>query len=82
MPIKTYGANIIDIGRTLFQMESDIGERVKNEIKHAMESNDKEKLNTLIKEVGPGEWRWKIRAKLNQLEKADVCCNFKMNKEE
>lgn len=82
VPIKTYGTNIIDIGRVLFQMESDIGERVKNEIKQAMESNDKEKLNTLIKEVGPGEWRWKIRAKLNQLEKADMCCNFKQRKVE
>lgn len=77
VPIKTYGANIIDIGRALFKMESDVGERVKSDIQQAMDNNDKEKLEELIREVGPGEWRWKIRSKLNQLEKADMCCNFK-----
>lgn len=76
VPIKTYGANIVDIGRALFKMESDIGERVKNEIQEAIDQNDKDKLNDLLKEVGPGEWRWRIRSKINQLEKADLCCNF------
>ena len=80
--IKTYGANIIDIGRAIFKMESDIGERVKNDIQQAMENNDKEKLEDLIREVGPGEWRWKIRSKINQLEKADICCNFKTKGQE
>lgn len=77
VPIKTYGANIIDIGRALFKMESDIGERVKNDIQQAMENNDKEKLEALIEDVGPGEWRWKIRAKLNQLEKQENCFYLK-----
>ena len=40
----------------------------------------KQALQNKLKEVGPGEWRWKIRSKINQLEKADSCCNYK-NKE-
>ena len=83
----------------MFDLESDIGERSKNDIKAALKGvkeikdietdeesislkEQKDKLKELLKQVGPGEWRWKIRAKLNQLEKADMCCNFKMNKEE
>ena len=73
VPIKTYGANIIDIGRASFQMESDIGERVKNEIQEAIDKNDKDKLNDLLKEVGPGEWRWRIRSKINQIEQRENC---------
>lgn len=90
VPIKTYGANIVDIGRALFKMESDIGERVKNEIKAALKGvkeikdkeNDeerisikdqKEKLNQLLKQVGPGEWRWRIRSKINQIEQKKHC---------
>ena len=73
VPIKTYGANIIDIGRALFQMESDIGERVKDEIQEAIDKNDKDKLNDLLKEVGPGEWRWRIRSKINQIEQRENC---------
>lgn len=75
--IKTYGANIIDIGKTLFQMESDIGDRVKNEIQNALNNNDKETLENLLKQVGPGEWRWKIRSKLNQIEKQKTCFYLK-----
>ncbi len=74
--LSTYGANIIDIGKTLFQMESDIGERSKKDIEDAIKEGDRKVLNNLLKQVGPGEWRWKIRAKLNQLEKADSCCNY------
>ena len=71
-------------------MESDIGERVKNEIKAALKGvkeikdkeNDeerisikdqKEKLNQLLKQVGPGEWRWRIRSKINQIEQKKHC---------
>ena len=82
VPIKTYGANIIDIGRALFKIESDIGERVKNDIQQAMENNNKEKLEDLLHQVGPGEWRWKIRNKINQLEKANSCINFVIKKED
>ena len=39
--------------------------------------DQKEKLKELLEQVGPGEWRWKIRSKINQLEKADSCCNYK-----
>lgn len=96
---QTFGGNIIDIGHTLFQIESDIGERSKNDIKAALkgvkeikdiEANEESislkeqqgKLKELLKQIGPGEWRWKIRTKLNQLEKSGMCCDFKMNKEE
>lgn len=82
VPINTYGANIVDIGKALFQMESDIGERSKNDIEGALKKGDRKELNDLLKQVGPGEWRWKIRAKLNQLDKADSCCNFKSKKED
>lgn len=75
--LNTYATNVVDIGQALFDLESGIGERSKKDIEAAIANGDKEELNTLLKQVGPGEWRWKIRAKLNQLEKADMCCNFK-----
>ena len=91
VPINTFGANIIDIGKTLFQMEADIGERSKQDIEKTINGIDiennntkfvsneqhKKALNKLLKQVGAGEWRWKIRSKINQLEKADSCCNYK-----
>lgn len=94
--VSTYGANIIDIEKVLFQMEYDIGERAQNDIesiikgkntktgKKLFQNNDdwKRELKILLKQVGPGEWRWRIRSKINQLEKADLCCNFAPNKGE
>lgn len=88
--IKTYGSNILDIGKTLFNLDSDIGESSKEDIENTIKGinigeynvqKHKNALNNLLVEVGPGEWRWKIRAKLNQLDKADMCCNFKMKKD-
>ena len=35
--------------------------------------DQKEKLKELLKQVGPGEWRWKIRSKLNQIDKHENC---------
>ena len=67
--INTYGANVIDIGQALFDLEADIGERSKKEIEEAIENNDKTTLKKLLKQVGPGEWRWKIRTKLNEIQK-------------
>lgn len=80
VPINTYAANVIDIGKALFQMESDIGERSKKDIESALKNGNEEELKNLLKQVGPGEWRWKIRAKLNQIDKADSCCNYKSKK--
>ena len=67
--INTYGANVIDIGQALFDLEADIGERSKKEIEDALNNEDKSRLKTLLKQVGPGEWRWKIRTKLNEIQK-------------
>ena len=35
--------------------------------------DQKEKLKELLEQVGPGEWRWKIRSKLNQIDKQENC---------
>ena len=91
--LNTYATNIVDIGKALFDLEADIGERSKNELENLIKGMDittkqrfktidkhKQALQNKLKEVGPGEWRWKIRSKINQLEKADSCCNYK-NKE-
>ena len=48
----------------------------------ALNNDNVEKLNKLLHQVGAGEWRWKIRSKINQLEKADMCCNFKIKDQE
>ena len=85
----TFGANIVDIGKVLFQMESDIGERSKQDLENLLNGIDpethkefknnskyKQALQNKLRSVGPGEWRWRIRSKINQLEKADLCCNF------
>ena len=61
--------NVIDIGQALFDLEADIGERSKKEIEEAIDNNDKTTLKKLLKQVGPGEWRWKIRTKLNEIQK-------------
>lgn len=91
--LNTYATNIVDIGKALFDLEADIGEYSKNELENLIKGIDittnqrfktidkhKQALQNKLKEVGPGEWRWKIRSKINQLEKADSCCNYK-NKE-
>lgn len=82
VPINTYGANIVDIGKSLFQMESDIGERSKKDIEKALKGKDKKPLERLLKEVGPGEWRWRIRSKLKELEKRDNGVNYKCKLDE
>ena len=91
--LNTYATNIVDIGKALFDLEADIGEYSKKELENLIKGIDKttnqrfktidkhkQALQNILKEVGPGEWRWKIRSKINQLEKADSCCNYK-NKE-
>lgn len=93
--LNTYATNIVDIGKALFDLEADIGERSKNELENLISGIDKntnQRFKTInkhkqallnkLKEVGPGEWRWKIRNKINQLEKADLCCNFSPKKVE
>jgi len=93
--LNTYATNIVDIGKALFDLEADIGERSKKELENLINGVDKESnqpfvnitkykkaLQDKLKEVGPGEWRWKIRSKINQLEKADLCCNFNPKKVE
>ena len=68
--LNSYGANIIDIGQILFKMGGNIGERAKDEIEKLLNSNSKkdiEKIERLLSEVGPGEYRWRLRAKLQEL---------------
>ena len=77
-PFNTYGANIIDIGSILFKMEGNIGERAKDEIEQALISkapNAINKIRELLNVVGPGEYRWRLRAKLQELsthKKTDI----------
>ena len=76
--VNTYGVSVIDIGKYLFMMESDIGNRAKKEIKEVLnqkldEDTDKnrdlnKKINKLLRQVGPGEWRWKLRVKQKEVE--------------
>ena len=75
---QTFGGNIIDIGKTLFQMESDIGERSKNDVNNilskctnSVEEYDKKirDINNLLSTTGPGEYRWKLRYTLKECEK-------------
>lgn len=56
----------------LFKMEGNIGERAKDEIEKLLNSNSKQdiaKIKKLLEEVGPGEYRWRLRAKLLELKK-------------
>lgn len=93
--INTFATNVVNIGQALFDLESDIGERSKKELEQLINGIDqktnepfknnkkhKKALQDKLREVGPGEWRWKIRSKINQLEKADLCCNFNPKKVE
>jgi hypothetical protein len=67
-PINTFGVNVIDIGKALFQMESDIGRRSRDKIEVAIKNRKLDDLNKLLREVGPGEWRWKIRTAIKEIE--------------
>lgn len=84
--VNTYGVSVVDIGKYLFMMESDIGNRSKNEILQVLnldikKTNNKElqnlenDINKLLRQVGPGEWRWKLRIKqkeiINELQKQE-----------
>jgi energy-coupling factor transporter ATP-binding protein EcfA2 len=79
-PINTFGVNVVDIGKALFQMESDIGKRsqyeIEDKIKKAFEKNNTEELNILLREVGPGEWRWKIRTAIKEIKQSHRCKHF------
>ena len=76
--VNTYGVSVVDIGRYLFMIESDIGNRAKKEIKEVLnqkldENQDiikklNKKINKLLRQVGPGEWRWKLRVKQKEVE--------------
>lgn len=76
--VNTYGVSIVDIGKYLFMMESDIGNRAKKEIKEVLNQkldenvdNNRDlnkKINKLLRQVGPGEWRWKLRVKQKEVE--------------
>ncbi len=76
-PINTFGANPVDIGRTLFMMEADIGKRSRTEIEAVLKkeiSADtatelKTEIQELIQVVGPGEWRWRLRTRLREVER-------------
>jgi len=70
VPISTYGANVVDIGQSLFKMEADIGKRSRDEIKKVISEGKKDDLEKLLKQVGPGEWRWRIRVALKEVEAA------------
>lgn len=77
--VNTYGVSVVDIGKYLFMMESDIGNRAKKEIKEILikeiptKKEDIEKFNNeisaILRQVGPGEWRWKLRTKQKEIEK-------------
>lgn len=75
---QTFGGNIIDIGKTLFQMESDIGERSKKDVNNILKrstnsikeyDNKIRDINNLLSTTGPGEYRWKLRYTLKECEK-------------
>lgn len=55
-----------DIQAALKGVEKICNEK-KDEVKIELQTQ-KERLWELLKQVGPGEWRWRIRAKLNQLD--------------
>lgn len=71
--INMYGANIIDIGQILFKMEGSVGERVKKELDTVLKNGTIDDIKNKINEVGPGEYRWKLRSKLKQLEEFEKC---------
>lgn len=96
---NTYAANIIDIVRAYFDLDSDIGEDAKENVKKLLlgvkelkdnyQQDDflsiEEQLNNikeLLPDVGPGEWRWKLRARekelMNEL-RDNLCKNDKAN---
>lgn len=71
IPVKLYGSNISDVANILFNIEGDAGRSSTEEIEKLLNSNSKkdiEKIEKLLSEVGPGEYRWRLRAKLQELK--------------
>lgn len=67
-PINTYGANIIDIGQIMFKMEGNVGERAREDIEKAINGRSIDQIDKKLQEVGPGEYRWRLRARKKHLE--------------
>ena len=70
IPVKLYGSNVSDVANILFNIEGDAGRSSTEEIENLLNSNSKkdiEKIKSLLAEVGPGEYRWRLRAKLQEL---------------
>lgn len=72
-PINTYGANIIDIGQIMFKMEGNIGERAREDIEKAINGRSIDQIDKKLQEVGPGEYRWRLRARKKHLEEQKQC---------
>lgn len=71
IPVKLYGSNISDVANILFNIEGDVGRSSTEEIEKLLNSNSKKdikKIERLLSEVGPGEYRWRLRAKLQELK--------------
>ena len=72
IPVKLYGSNVSDVANILFNIEGDAGRSSTEEIEKLLTSNSKEdieKIKKLLEEIGPGEYRWRLRAKLQELKR-------------
>lgn len=72
IPVKLYGSNVSDVANILFNIEGDAGRSSTEDIEKLLNSQSKKdiaKIENLLSEVGPGEYRWRLRAKLQELKR-------------
>lgn len=72
IPVKLYGSNVSDVANILFNIEGDAGRSSTEDIEKLLNSQSKKdiaKIENLLSEVGPGEYHWRLRAKLQELKR-------------
>lgn len=70
---STFAANLQDVSSGLFEKSASIGNYSKNRVESALDKGSEKQIRDLLKTVGPGFYRFRLREKLTQLkEAADV----------
>jgi predicted ATPase len=68
---STFAANLQDVSSGLFETSISIGNYSKGRIEEALDRGSEKEIRQLLKTVGPGFYRFRLREKLSQLKEAD-----------
>lgn len=64
---STFAANLQEVSNGLFEKSASIGAYSRNQVESALERGSEKAIRQLLKTVGPGFYRFRLREKLSQL---------------